>query len=173
MPAFVNPPDFIYVDGAEISINTDFRTVLTFLEMWDDPEITDRYKLGLMADIFGVNSPSEVWDWINEGETVEVSKTVKVIDFVKDEKWIYAAFLSEYGIDLYEIKYLHWYKFKYLLESLSDKCKLKEIMRIRATDASKIKDREQREHMKKLQALYMLEDTEAQRTLERMNEMGW
>lgn len=173
MPAFVNPPDFIYVDGAEIGINTDFRTVLTFLEMWDDPDILPNYKMGLMADMFGVNAPTEVWEWINEGEKPEVSTTEKVLDFVKDERWIYTAFMAEYGVDLYEMPYLHWYKFKYMLESLSENCMLKQIMRIRATDVNKIKNREEREHMKKLQARYKLEDADAQRLLERMNEMGW
>lgn len=171
--AFCNPPSNVTVDGANYPINTDFRTVLLFLEMWEDEEVPKSYKLGLMADMFGVNAPSHVWEWINEGEKVDVEETVKVLDFKQDEKYIYSAFMQEYNIDLYEIKYLHWYKFKYLLNGLSDKCLLKQIMQIRATNVYKIKDSEERERFKRLQDQYRLEDKEAEKLLELVNESGW
>lgn len=171
--AFCNPPSSVTVDGANYPINTDFRTVLLFLEMWEDDEIPTGYKLGLMADMFGVDAPSQVWEWINEGEKVDLEETVKVLDFVEDEKYIYSAFMQEYNIDLYEIKYLHWYKFKWLLNGLSDKCLLKQIMQIRAMDVYKIKDSEERERLKKIQNQYKLRDKQAEMLLGEINESGW
>lgn len=173
MSAFNNLPTQIDINGAECEINTDFRTVLTFLAMWEDEEIPTQYKYALMADMFGVNSPSEVWKWLNEGESADVEHTAKIIDFQEDEKYIYSAFMQDHGIDLYEIPYLHWYKFKYLLEGLSDNTKLKQIMSIRATDTSQIKDSNEKERMRKLQNMYKLRDKEAERLLAEMEKEGW
>ena len=172
MSAFEKLPTHIQINGAECEINTDFRTVLTFLAMMDDDDIPGNYKMALMAEMFGVNSPSAVWEWINQGEKAEAG-SVKVIDFQKDERYIYSAFLQEYGIDLYEIRYLHWYKFMYLLESLTDRCMLKQIMSIRATDISQIKDPAERERMRKLQNRYYIEDKDLDRLRESLNEEGW
>lgn len=172
--AFCNPPSSVTVDGTNYPINTDFRTVLLFLEMWEDDEIPTVYKTGLMADMFGVNAPSQIWEWINENEeSIDIEESTKVLDFIVDEKYIYSAFLQEYNIDLYEIKYLHWYKFKYLLSGLSDKCLLKQIMNVRAMNVYNIKNNNEREHFKKIQNKYKLKDKESERLLKEINESGW
>ena len=41
-------------------------------------------------------------------------------DFELDADYIYAAFMSQYGIDLVDIEYLHWYKFLALFKGLKD-----------------------------------------------------
>ncbi len=177
MSAFNTLPNTINISGADYPINTDFRTVILFLEMWEDEELPPEYKIAIMADMFGIDNPdgiSQVWKWINENEEQKNSdSTVKVIDFTIDEKLIYSAFMLDYGIDLYDIDYLHWYKFKALLQGLSDRTMMREVMKIRATDTSKIKDTEQRENMRKLQRLYELPDREAEKLLEEINAKGW
>lgn len=41
-------------------------------------------------------------------------------DFELDADYIYSAFMSQYGIDLVDIEYLHWHKFLALFKGLKD-----------------------------------------------------
>lgn len=43
-----------------------------------------------------------------------------VLDYAIDADYIYAAFLSQYGIDLLDVKELHWHKFLALFKGLKD-----------------------------------------------------
>ena len=47
---------------------------------------------------------------------------------------IYASFLSEYNIDLIECEYLHWYKFRILLDNLSETSAFKRKIALRFMD---------------------------------------
>ena len=71
---------------------------------------------------------------------------------------IFSAFWHDYKIDLNEIDYLHWFKFKALFEGLDDKNRFCEIMGYRAIDLNKIKDKEQKKRYRKLQRQYALPD---------------
>ena len=55
-------------------------------------------------------------------------------DLEKDAEYIYASFLYDYGIDLFEQQgRLHWKKFKALLVGLSDESIFKRVVAIRTT----------------------------------------
>lgn len=59
----------------------------------------------------------------------------RLVDFELDGEYIFASFYQDYGIDLEkEQGRLHWKKFIALFQGLSDKTKIKEIMRIRGMD---------------------------------------
>ncbi len=81
----------------------------------------------------------------------------QIFSYEYDADYIYAAFVQQYGIDLTECK-LHWWKFKALFAGLTGNTKIREIMEIRATDVSQIKDKERRNHMLRLQDAYALPD---------------
>mgnify|MGYP001860472600 CR=1 FL=1 len=66
--------------------------------------------------------------------------------------------MKQYNIDLNEIDYLHWFKFKSLFEGLDDDNRICQIMSYRAIDLSKIKDKEQKKKYKKLKMKYALPD---------------
>ena len=53
---------------------------------------------------------------------------------------IYAGFLCEYGIDLIDIEFLHWYKFKILLDNLSPESAFKKKIELRFMDLSGFQD---------------------------------
>ena len=82
----------------------------------------------------------------------------QIFSYEYDAKYIYSAFLDQYGLDLNEIDYLHWFKFKALFEGLKSDNKICEIMGYRAIDLSKIKDKEQKQHYKRLQREFALPD---------------
>jgi hypothetical protein len=56
--------------------------------------------------------------------------------FEFDGEEIYAGFLSEYKIDLIECEFLHWYKFKIMLENLSEASLFKKKIALRFLDLS-------------------------------------
>ena len=80
----------------------------------------------------------------------------RLYDYEYDSNYIYAAFLAQYGIDLIDIEYLHWFKFKALFTSLSEECEFMKIVGYRAMDLSKIKDVKQRQEYKEKQDFYRL-----------------
>ena len=53
-----------------------------------------------------------------------------------DAEEIYAGFLSEYGIDLTDISFMHWYKFRILLNNLSAESAFKKKIELRFMDLS-------------------------------------
>lgn len=74
--------------------------------------------------------------------------------FDVDFPYIYAAFLESYGIDLITVKYLHWWKFKWLFRSLRD-CKFSEIVSYRMADTSEMSET-MKKHYREMQELYEL-----------------
>ena len=74
---------------------------------------------------------SSTYDEENETEEAE-----NQFDYDFDADEIYASFASEYGIDLIEIDFLHWYKFKILLMNLSSESAFKKKIELRFMDLS-------------------------------------
>lgn len=93
---------------------------------------------------------------VNQKETKRNIKRIYSYEF--DNELIYSAFKYQYGIDLQDIEYLHWWKFKALFNGLKEDNKIVEIMGYRAMNISKIKDKEMKKHYKKLQEIYKLPD---------------
>ena len=64
----------------------------------------------------------------------------RIYSFEEDAPYIYAAFLSQYGLDLTEIPFLHWWKFKALFGALEERHEFVKIMRYRSVEMC-IRDR--------------------------------
>ncbi len=106
-----------------------------------------------------------------QGESEEASTpSKKVMDFTKDAELIYASFLSEYQIDLFqEHDKLHWDKFSALMSNLGDNTAFKQIVSYRTMKVPSAKEasEEYRSHVQKMKRLYSLEDeTEQAENLE-------
>ena len=76
--------------------------------------------------------------------------------FEYDDGMIFAAFYDQYGIDLNDIEYLHWWKFKAMFDALKADNEIVKIMSYRATDLSTIKDKHERSRIARLQAIYAI-----------------
>lgn len=72
-----------------------------------------------------------------------------------DFDYINAGFLQDYKIDLFEIEFLHWWKFVSLFSALRDGCKIREIMGYRGADTRGM-DKEQKRFIREKQKLYAL-----------------
>lgn len=93
-----------------------------------------------------------------------------VFDFEYDSDYIYAAFLSQYGLDLTECD-LHWHKFKALFLGLEPTNKICEIMKIRSIEITNDMSDNERAYYRKLKGLYRLPDmrSRAQKELDFAN----
>lgn len=173
-----NLPETVNIDGVEYPINTDFRTSIKF-EMLVQRE-TDEVKLLLemlhlyYGELIPGNVPVAIEKalWFYAGGELKTkssdSKKETLYSFEYDGDYIYSAFLEQYGIDLTCAK-LHWWKFRALFLSLSDKTKLSEIIGYRSVQISGKMSKEEKEFYKKMKKIYALPKN--QKEEERMNEI--
>lgn len=118
----ISLPDCVTADGVDYPVHTDFRRILLVIRMLGDPVVRDADKPALMRQLFYIDrspdDPFEPFDaFARCGESPGEAGGVKDFDYEFDSREIYAAFMQEYGIDLIDIPYLHWYKFSALLSS--------------------------------------------------------
>lgn len=166
----------------DLKINTDFRVCILFELLMQDNEISKEEKIITAFNLFFENDSNNLEKVFNkqekaldailwfyrcgkqekktslkkENEANEIKKQIYSYEF--DDEYIYSAFLQQYKIDLNSIKYLHWWKFKALMENLSEETQFVKIMGYRSIDLSKIKDKEEKARYKKLKKLYALPD---------------
>ena len=163
-------PKTITIDNKEYEINSDFRTSILFELLMQDKSIKDNDKIYLALELYYPNIPDDINSAIEKmlwfyrcGKDLITSKRkgkgksdIKIYSFEYDDDYIYAAFMDQYGIDLQDIKYLHWWKFKAMFKSLKEDTEIVKIMRYRSMDLSKIKDKNEKAYYKKMQELYKI-----------------
>ena len=170
--------DKLPTDYEGLKINTNFRSFILFELLMQDNELNKEQKILLSLKLFYEETPQDLKKGIEGilwfyrcGEEIKENKTndnkvnnkKQIYSYEYDAKFIYSAFLDQYRIDLNEIEYLHWFKFKALFEGLKGDNKICEIMSYRAIDLSKIKDKDEKKKYKQLQRQWALPDN---RTIE-------
>lgn len=165
------------------SLNLCFDNVLLAFRALKDKEmtITDRLEtyLNLLVndDLPSVADWTALYDAIQNVLTVERTTAVKYdlngdpiptsnkssepdFDFDFDARYLFAAFMQAYKIDLIEQQgKLHWIKFVALLNALPEDTMFRQIRQIRSTDLSKIKDKDYRKQIKRQQQAFALPNT--------------
>ena len=159
----------------KIEFNTDFRISIMFELLMQEDSISEQNKImqslrlyyPRLEQITNVNKAIEdvIWFYRCGKELANSNKKGKngkqgkqIYSYEIDDDYIFSAFMQQYKVDLQEIKYLHWWKFKAMFEGLSENTKMAEIMGYRAMDISKIKDKEEKKRYKNLQEIYALPD---------------
>lgn len=127
-------------------INMAFDQVLRAFELFEDTYMDMVTKVCTLWDMFIVNYDEEEKVTLEQQEEVilhifheyfqpkqaNAPPQKKVYDMDQDAEYIYASFLQDYNIDLFDMHgVLHWDKFLALLNSLSDKTKFKQVINIR------------------------------------------
>ena len=79
----------------------------------------------------------------------------RAYDYEVDAPLIYAAFLSQYGLDLTTVT-LHWHGFLALFRGLDESHKISKIMEYRSVNPADIKDKSQKRFYQKMKRLYRL-----------------
>lgn len=160
-------PDSIVVDGVEIPIVTDFREYVKLIDMLKDDSLNSQEKVYFLSQYF-LEVPSDFSEAMNaltdfvimkdreeieaeDESNTEAESKKEVYSFEYDYPFIFSAFLSEYGINIRTIKYMHWWEFKLLFDGLSEKTEIKQRISYRSINLSTIKDKDERERIRKIQ----------------------
>lgn len=165
------PPTQVEIGGLFYDIDADFRTGIAFEMLMQDDEFTDLEKAGKTRDLFYPVLPPDMdramerilWFYTcgkpmaPQQDEQGGSIGNRVYDYEHDAGYIYAAFLAQYNVDLVEISYLHWWKFKALFHALDENQEFMKIMRYRALDITQVPE-EQKDYYRKMKHLYALPD---------------
>ena len=154
-----------------LKIETNFRSFILFELLMQDRKVDEKTKVGIALNLFYKEPPKDlkkaidgiIWfytrgDIEKKQQKGNNSKIKKIYSYEEDANYIYSAFLSQYKLDLNEIEYLHWWKFKSLFEGLNEENQICKIMGYRSIDLSKIKDKEERKKYKKIKQQWTLKD---------------
>lgn len=175
-------PSSIEVDGKQYKINASFDNVILMYEMLSDEELEDVDKISFGIEMFFEEVPDlpalelkEIWEeaftklfsediddveYDIKGNPMPKQKQERLMSLKQDAPFIYASFMQQYGIDLFEQQgKLHWYKFKSLLDGLDENTKLKKVIEIRRAELPKgAKNQKARKEMEKAKRFYALKD---------------
>ena len=168
-------PESVEIGGARYPICTGFRTSILFELMARDREIPDDFKIEGLLRLYYENIPPDedeaikkaLW-FYNCGKEIKKKdernrtsaafrKNTVLYSFEQDAPYIYAAFKSEYGIDLQDIEDMHWWKFSAMFDGLPDIHKIKKIMEIRGMSTDGMSSKQVR-RINELKKHYELED---------------
>lgn len=169
-------PDRVIVDGTELLINTDFRIWIEYSNLILNDEIDIEYKIFKSIDLCykdGIKILNYVdvetafdkimWFFLcgkkeeKNTENKEKENPKPIYSFEEDWDYIYSAFYECYKIDLFDVN-LHWWKFKSLFNSLSDKCQFSKILGFRAMTINSKMSKEQKQYYRKMKRIYALKD---------------
>lgn len=162
-------PNTVNVKGENIKVITDFREYIRLLDMLKDQELDALQKFAIIQQYFldDVVADEEAISALScfitmDANCAEVAETggcgrpqekpkKNLFSYSIDYPYILSGFLRDYGIDLIDIKYMHWWKFRMLFDGLSDDTEIKQRIMYRSVDLSEIKDKEERKRIKKIQ----------------------
>lgn len=179
--------DYVTINDEEHPIYMAFDNVMSALETFDDKELSESDRLYIFLGVMLHDYDQELISALDFETQVDVGKQIidqinsepienqpvdlegnpmpqpkrdgeQLVSFLFDAKYIYAAFMQAYGIDLIEQQgSLHWSKFSALLNALPDNTLMRQIIDIRKTDLSEIKDKDEKKRIKKLKQQFSLE----------------
>ena len=165
-------------------VNLAFDNVLRFIKLMDNKEADDNIKIyeglamllgydvvnelfeklpseignvyrALMDEVFTDLKDSQTYDL--EGNPMPTPKEDKVYDTEQDAEFIYASFMYDYNIDLFEQQgKLDYRKYSALLKSLSEDTKLSRVIEIRQMKVPKGSSQSDREAIRKAKKHYEL-----------------
>lgn len=160
-------PEKIEIEGKSWNLRTDFRNGIRFELAMLEPESSDTEKLMRGLEIFYPDIPTNLdaavervlW-FYRAGEEIQSKsgapgRVKRTYDFELDSEYIYAAFLSQYHIDLSRDD-LHWWRYLALFKSLSEDNEIVKIMGYRSVVIDSNMSREQKEFYGRMKKKYEL-----------------
>lgn len=172
-------PTVLKVENEFVPIITDFREYIKLLDMLNDEDVNGYEKMLFLRQYFLIEPENldeaiaRLTDFISmkevsgayieesgESEDTEIEEPKPLFSFALDYPYILAGFWQDYGIDISEVKYLHWWKFRQLFDGLSEKTEIKQRIMYRSIDLSTIKDKDERKRIEKIQRSIKLPESE-------------
>ena len=163
-------PDQAVVNGERYEIRTNFRTSILFELMMQDDRLDARTRVWKGLNLYFPVIPGDLsaavdaalWFYRCGREETALQKRMaerkgkkQIYSFDYDAGRIYAAFLLAYNIDLQDIDYMHWWRFRFLFDSLPKDCEFMRAMEYRSVEIDKIPEG-QKEWYRKMKRMYAL-----------------
>lgn len=177
-------PKYVDISGQEYKINSDFRTSILFELLMQDSGIDDEEKTFIAIRLYYENEENQGKDfsmsmfkdfieammWFYscgkerkdqpkgdiQGEAPE--RKNNIYSFEYDDDYIYSAFLTQYQIDLNNIGYLHWWKFRAMMNGLSPDLQFVKIMGYRSIEITGDMSKSEKKFYTKMKKIYALPD---------------
>ncbi len=164
-------PTVAEIDGEEYELNTDFRNCLNIILAFEDPELTLREKYAVMLELLYKDAPENTQKALElallflscgEVDEEEPADTERVFSFEKDSRYIYSAVQQTHNVDLNNVGYLHWWKFCYMFNDLSENCFFTKLVDLRSRKNKGKLTKEEREYCTKIHKIIELPKVETQ-----------
>lgn len=165
-------PRTVEINGAEYEIESNFRTYILFELLMQNTGLSDSEKATQALQLVYPVIPSDLneavdkmiwfyscgkkWREKKASTVTGASEVQRVYSFEHDDDYIFSAFLTQYGVDLQDIEYLHWWKFKAMFRTLSSDLEISKIMEYRSIDIDGNMSKEQSSFYRKMKELYAL-----------------
>lgn len=176
-------PIEVEIGGCLFAINSDFRAGIRYEIAVQIAKSDEEAILEGLHAFYGDNIPNDtegaieamIWFYSCGKDNQKVpggngySNGKAAYSFASDAGYIYAAFLDQYGIDLTEVRYMHWWKFQALFQALKDDNRISGIMGYRVANLANL-PKEQKKLYSYLQKLYEIPMPEEQRN--ELNELA-
>lgn len=160
------PETWTNAAGETFQLDTDFRIGIQICLLQQDSELTAYDKTLLIRDLlFTDDAPTDAADidrclqffmngWNHDKPSGKKEKH-RLQDFDVDQWRIYAAFRSQYQINL-TTEEMHWWEFMGLLSALSE-CAYTRVIDIRQKDIKPKMDKDSRKALQEAKAVYTLD----------------
>ena len=167
-------PSVVEINGRSYSIYTDFRIWMRFaneikhIHPGEEVDVSYLFKKE-MPGYCDLNILIQFCFPKSELPRNKSHSKDILFDYELDGEYIYAAFMSQYGIDLIEIEEMHWYKFLALFKGLKDDEIISKIMAYRGYE----KDDGKTDRFAKLKEVWRIEyiSPEEQAEIDEFNNM--
>ena len=173
---FSPKPRILIIDGQKVPIDPDFRIMCEYSEAVSRNDesglcgiASSFFFAGLPEGVTEKSAAKAMLDFYvaglapgGGGKASAMENPEPSFDFEEDEAYFFAAFLSEYGIDLNVVK-LHWFDFCAMFRGLPDECRLKRIISIRSESLSDIKSPAEKARVRRLKGIFALKRKKQQR----------
>lgn len=161
----------VRVKGKRYEIRTDFRISVLFEMMIQDGTLDPVEKVRRGLELYYPVIPPDLAEAVDmalwfyrcgRGETTQQKRMAErrgkkqIYSFEHDAGLIYAAFLQAYGLDLQDMGYMHWWRFRSLFSSLPKDCEFVRAMEYRSIDINDKMSNEQKEFYRKMKRMYDL-----------------
>lgn len=179
--------DTIEIDGFKGSVDMSFDNILRLFDLLADTSINNVAKLDTALEMLLSASflcdyqlRSDIFQGILQEFILKEKPTVgsggekeskQYYSLIEDADFIFASFMQDYGIDLFDYQgRMHWKKFKALLAGLREDTKFKKVIEIRMWEPTKDTGAEEKINMQELQRTYALGVTQEMIEFESLSE---
>lgn len=177
-------PTRLEINGAEYEIRSDYRAVLDICTALSDQELTSQDRALIVLEIFYPTlseMPPEDYDeavklcfwFINCGEEEQNKKSLKLVDWEQDFKYIVSPINRVAGKEIRAVEYMHWWSFVSAYYEIGGDCLFSQIVKIREKLAKGKKlDKGEREWYCKNRSLVDFKQTYSEAENEMLKQIG-